>query len=110
MDSPAYAAMRLDVWLEPDMSIRRRALLESVMASNFSPLMESAFLGAAEAALTDMRLAHLDISEARTEIARMRFLASRQIALGLALLDDVEVERSSRDWSPFVHVLFANND
>lgn len=110
MHSPAHASMRLGVWLEPDMQIRRRALLESVMASNFSPLLESAFFDAAEVALTDMRLAHLDVSERQTEIARARFLASRQIALGLALLDDVEVERWSRDWSPFLHVFLSTNE
>jgi hypothetical protein len=110
MRSPALATMRLGVWLEPETHIRRRALLESVMASNFSPLMESAFLDAAEVALTDMRLEHLDVSERRTEIAHARFLASRQIALGLALLDDVEVERWNRDWGPFLHVFLSDND
>jgi AcrR family transcriptional regulator len=108
-DSPAQASMRLGVWLEPDMHIRRRALLESVMASNFSPLLESAFFDAAEVALTDMRLAHLGVSELRTEVDRLRFLASRQITLGLALLDDVEVERWDRDWDPFLQVLFSSD-
>jgi len=110
MHSPAHAAMRLGVWLEPDTHIRRRALLESVLASNFSPLLESAFVDAAEVALTDMRLAHLHVSENRTEVARYRILASRQLALGLALLDDVEVERWSRDWSPFLHVFLSEVD
>jgi hypothetical protein len=110
MHSPAIATMRLGVWLEPEMRIRRRALLESVMAANFSPLMESAFFDAAEVALTDMRLAHLGVSERRTEVDRARFLASRQITLGLALLDDVEVERWNRDWGPFLQVFFSNED
>lgn len=110
MNSPAHATMRLEVWLEPDMQIRRRALLESVMASNFSPLLESAFCDAADGALADMRLANLDLPEDELEVSCVRFIASRQVSLGLALLDDVEVDRWRRDWSAFLHVFLSTSN
>ena len=107
MDSPAHAAMRLEVWLEPDLQVRRRALIESVMASNFSPFLESAFVDAAEEALADMRLANLDTPENHLEIECVRFVASRQVALGLALLEEVELERWTRTWQPFLRAFLA---
>lgn len=108
MSSPAIGSMRLTVWLESDMHIRRRAVLESVIASNFSPLLESAFVDAAEGALADMRIAYLDVSEEYLAISQTRFLASRQVALGLALLEDIEVEGWIPDWNPFLHVFLSN--
>lgn len=107
MDSPAHATMRLEVWLEPELQIRRRALLESVMASNFSPFLESAFVEAAEGALADMRLSNLQMSEDLLEIASVRFIASRQVTLGLAILEEVELERWDRTWSPFLRAFLA---
>lgn len=107
MDSPAHAAMRLGVWLEPDMQLRRRALIESVMASNFSPFLASAFIDAADGALADMRLANLNTPEDVLEMACVRFIASRQVALGLAVLQEVEIEQWDRVWSPFLGVFLS---
>lgn len=102
MESPALATMRLEVWLEPEVRTRRRALLESVMASNFLPFLESAFVRSADEALMELHLSLLDRSEAFTTKASLRFVASRQVVLGLGVLEEVELEKWPRDWGPFL--------
>lgn len=107
MSSPALATMRLDVWLGPELHTRRRALLELAMSSNFSPFLKSAFASAAEVALTNLWIAYLDRSETDVAFAHVRFVASRQLALGLALLDDIEVDSTHRDWSAFLRIFLS---
>ncbi len=110
MSAPAVAAMRIEVWLQPDVQTRRRALLECVLASNFHPHLASAYSTAAEEALMDQRLALLLHPELDVRIARLRFLASRQLTLGLAVLEDAELEKQQRVWRPFLRVFLGVSD
>lgn len=102
LSNPSYAEMRLNVWLADALHTRRRALIEAVMASCFSPFLESAFLQTTGEGLADVRLANLDVPDADLTLVCRRYVASRHIVLGLAVLNEVELDSWNRDWGPFL--------
>ncbi len=110
MNDPRYAAMRLKVWLEPSLRIRRRALVESVLAAAFSPILASAYKNALENSVADLMIGNLSSDDRGTANVFRRFVASRHITLGLAIVEDVDLETWSRDWGPFLASFLSDSN
>lgn len=110
MADPSLADMRLRVWLEPNLNTRRRSLLECVMASNYSPFLKTAYVDALEEAIADVQVASLRATPARALNTHRRFVASRHLVMGLAVLDDVELASWPRHWTPFLKVFLSDGE
>lgn len=107
---PAQAGMRVRVWLGSSLAMRRTALLESVLASGFSPFLKTAYVDALEEGLADLRVAQLRASPSQTLNMYRRFVASRQLVLGLAILSAVTIENQPLEWGPFLSAFLCDDN
>ncbi len=102
LEDAAQAEMRVRVWLGPNLAMRRAALLESVLASGFSPFLKTAYVDALEEGLADLQVAQLQSSPSQTLNSYRRFIASRQLVLGLAVLKEVDTDTRTSELGPFL--------
>ena len=102
LEDAAQAEMRVRVWLGPSLAMRRAALLESVLASGFSPFLKTAYVDALEEGLADLQVAQLQSSPSQTLNSYRRFIASRQLVLGLAVLKQVDTDTRTSELGPFL--------
>jgi hypothetical protein len=110
LQDAAHADMRLRVWLGARVQMRRRAVLECVLASGFSPFLKGAYVDALDEGLADVRVAHVHASSQRTLNTQRRFIASRQIALGLAVLAEVELDPRTPQLSHFLSAFLSDRN
>ena len=107
VNDPPRGAMRLSVWLEDGLGVRRRALLEIVLAGAHSSSISAAYAqavhqvdGFAES-LPGHRLANSEL-DFSTDAATVR-----HICLGLAVLRNLIGDFQVADWRPFTGIIFA---
>lgn len=110
LQDASHADMRVRVWLGPRVQIRRRALLECVLASQFSPFLKTAYQDALDEGLADVQVANLRATPAHELNTYRRFIASRQIVLGLAALEEVELATWPRTWRPFLAAFLSDHN